>query len=147
MKLQDFDFRIWSNYFKKYTKKISIYCNAPKLDTFEIIKKKERGESLTHEDFITYQSIILKIGEDDDLELWTGSYDKNDRKIFEGDIVIAYHFGQKYLGIVKFWKNGFMLVSNNEETAEEGGELTYFEKYYYDFEVIGNIHENKELLK
>lgn len=51
------------------------------------------------------------------------------------------------MGIVKFGKNGFVFTSNIDEDAEQGGEITYYEKYYYNFEIVGNIHENKELLE
>ena len=72
---------------------------------------------------------------------FTGLYDKNKKKIYEGDIVKwktdidEDYFGGK-LGftaeIVKFEGGAFYPVCTMDE---------------YEFEVIGNIYENPELLK
>lgn len=76
---------------------------------------------------------------------YTGLTDNNDNKIFEGDIVKAY--GRK--GAVTANKfncgccypvYGFAVCEYNEETPSDLIEIN-------DCEVIGNIHDNPELLK
>ena len=78
------------------------------------------------------------------VQQWTGVTDKNGAEIYEGDI-IQYQDGSyqspKYDKVVVEWKsendgydyNGWKLV----DTFLQGGE----------FEIIGNIFENSELLK
>ena len=71
---------------------------------------------------------------------YTGLTDKNGKKIFEGDIVRLYLVDGCEEGVIKF--NGIMC------------RFMFFTKegsYSFDkdcvFEIIGNIHDNPELLK
>ena len=68
-------------------------------------------------------------------EQYTGLKDKNGKEIYEGDIV-KYVFGNKPIrfDVGRYWLG---------ETLDDlfGAELRY------DLEVIGNIHENSELLE
>ncbi len=74
------------------------------------------------------------------IEQYTGLKDKNGNKIFEGDIVHCENDYQDtdYTGKVMFFNGGFCVWT--------GG----FRNYVWDDmipEVIGNIHENPELLE
>ena len=72
----------------------------------------------------------------------TGLFDKNSKEIFEGDIV-RFHTPQlTTIGVVEFAKNeGCFKVCD-----DFGGHyVTMFHTRY--FEVIGNIYQNKELVK
>jgi uncharacterized phage protein (TIGR01671 family) len=95
------------------------------------------------------------------LEQYTGLKDKNGREIYEGDIIsftVAWHD----LGVVQFAKGIFGLNSDYKKSADpenkdgrlygawgqahnlrrvEDGEILS------EAEIIGNIHENPELLK
>ena len=73
----------------------------------------------------------------------TGLFDKNNKEIFEGDIVE--YKGRK--AVIK-WHGSYAsfiyrFVDELKERVSEWHPL--FLAYYY-FEVIGNIYENKELL-
>ncbi|ECZ3447501.1 hypothetical protein F7O00_05000 [Campylobacter coli] len=127
MKLKDFDFRIWDN--GKYHYPIKV-----------------------NNDIV---DINLTIGINDEIELFTGLYDKKGNKIYEGDIIkYVYIFKHElldkgmikrlpkkvsigYIGIDNFL--GFKILKNKE--------LQCFMKDIANIEIIGNIHENKELLE
>ncbi|EOD4721744.1 YopX family protein [Campylobacter upsaliensis] len=127
MKLKDFDFRIWDNSTNKF---IEFAIS----DNIRAIPRK-------NDDLM--------------LELWTGYFDKNGNKIYEGDIIkYVYVFNHAlldkymlkrlpkkvsigYVGIDDFL--GFRILKNKE--------LQCFMKDVTNIEIIGNIHENAELLK
>ncbi|WP_257943584.1 YopX family protein [Campylobacter lari] len=139
MKLKDFDFRIWDNHNKKYIDNIPYsikkYQNENEVFLPFSTDLREYGFNETFKNEIQIPSDRVEV------ELWTGFYDKNGKKIYENDIITLCHFAQKCIGVVRFGRNGFVITSK-DENAEQGGELSYFEKYFYNFEVVGNIHEN-----
>lgn len=154
MKLKDFDFRIWS-------KKESNFVNKDCSISFKFGEKYER------EDYVHFTSYIYEGGirdkehtwisplcyENDDLELelFTGLCDKNHRKIYEGDILGFYDRGDYINCSVFYNKDEAMFVAIIDD---EGEKLTYsMPKIIHaaygrgGVEVVGNIHENSELLK
>lgn len=129
MKLKDFDFRIWNDTKKEYLYEYPTLVNTRSEGI--LIGRFERQFSRDYDYF--YQIFRNEF----EIELWTGLYDKDGNKIYENDIIIAHHSGQKVQGLVKFG-SGFVLMSSVSEDRELA--------YYDTFEIIGNIHENKELL-
>ncbi|EIA4392042.1 YopX family protein [Campylobacter upsaliensis] len=127
MKLKDFDFRIWDSNTNKF---IEFAIS----DNIRAIPRKS-------DDLV--------------LELWSGYFDKNGKKIYEGDIIkYVYVFNHTlldkymlkrlpkkvsigYVGIDDFL--GFRILKNKE--------LQCFMKDVTNIEIIGNIHENADLLK
>lgn len=77
------------------------------------------------------------------LEQSTGLKDKNGKEIFEGDIVGHYHQGYQK-GVVKMVDGCWAIDDNNESINFE--ELC-FEIGAGSGKVIGNIHENADLLE
>ncbi|MEB7774861.1 YopX family protein [Enterococcus faecalis] len=68
----------------------------------------------------------------------TGLKDLNGVEIFEGDILFDKHHNPQ-IGVVVFYEGAFQLLANN----------MYYPLIQFDgdVEIIGNIHENPELLE
>jgi len=73
---------------------------------------------------------------------FTGLLDKNNKKIFEGDILLCFAEGQQSKEIVEYSEYGWLpFIDQTGYLAD-----TYSEFNYSRFEIIGNIHDNPELL-
>lgn len=88
----------------------------------------------------SFGSMLMFEVDPENVGQFTGLTDKNGKKIFEGDIVVSYSlFGRKDgCGIVN-WNNLF--------SAWEIGGKTMYGTSIAIYEVIGNIHDNPELLE
>jgi len=73
------------------------------------------------------------------LEQFTGLHDKNGKEVYEGDIVRFKCWGHEYIDKVEYHKWGYYPIapSKPEVSLSADGEI----------EIIGNIHENNELLE
>ncbi|HEG0493310.1 TPA: hypothetical protein SB542_000935 [Campylobacter jejuni] len=120
MKLQDFDFRIWNTACKKYIDDVGLISNIMC-------------------DLIHSATDII---EDFEIELWTGYLDKNGKKIYEGDILENKMTMEDLPYKVVFKWGAFYLVEIDGNDEDLMSEFLFME-----LEVIGNIHENAELLK
>lgn len=89
---------------------------------------------------ITYDVLPETVGQ------YTGRTDRNDKRIFEGDIVTGlFLFGMPVNAVVTFQDGAFGLE------WYRGGDLRAFNAFTsicnVEYEVIGNVHDNPELLK
>jgi len=76
---------------------------------------------------------------------FTGLKDKNDKEIYEGDI-IRNQVNKKYKVVFKNFSFYFIALSDNQKYNFEQY-LKMLKKANVFFELIGNVYENKELLK
>lgn len=92
------------------------------------------------EDYITIFRCIERDKPDVTLEQCTGLKDKNGKLIYEGDIVETHDYTTEHSQIV-FDKGCYVLKSKDVAVYEH---LSNYEK---ECKIIGNIHENPELLE
>ena len=130
MKLKDFDFRIW-------------HKNS---ESFMVIKVS--GTDLR---------IILTYDDSMELELWSGFYDSKGAKIYEGDIVKYDSRTNPLVAVLE--RNTFYIIDTSIEKhlqvdcgtrlqgIYENGNNGYTNNKLECLEVLGNIHENVDLLK
>ncbi|EAK1469099.1 hypothetical protein F1Q05_01445 [Campylobacter jejuni] len=140
MKLQDFDFRIWDKTKEEFLKKEPTLI---KIDNERVIAGRI---SRFYANTADITDMFIGNGNDLEIELWTGIYDKNGKKIYEGDIVKTKSLYDYFLAKISIHKEGtFYFEGKNGDYI---GSLIYLvEDEGYTIETIGNIHENPELLK
>ena len=154
MKLKDFDFRIWNVKKEKYLDEL--YSNIISLSSDKSIKGYNRNYKILAIEFSPYDSIPLMNDNEEcfEIELFTGYYDDKGNKIYEGDIIECLVFtneknSETIYEIVCFdMKEGLYSKLLN-------GECGWFFEHFMnnknntieEMHIIGNIHENKELLK
>ena len=127
-----------------------IRFRAKKIDSDEwvygggvwIFKQHENKTALFGED--THGHPVLHIVKPETVGQFTGLYDRQNKEIWEGDICKCFYImsNDPFIGII-FWSNSgaqFKVKDKNESA----GALLY---YNMTCEVIGNVHENPELLQ
>lgn len=131
--MRELEFRVWSDYWKKYATEAELYMDGSVDAMFE------DDDGVPH-----HENTDLII------ELSTGLKDKNGKKIWEGNIVkltgkVAKNKSTLYKVVRDNFLTGFDLISLERSKEDIGylNEVEMEERY----KVIGNIHENKELLE
>lgn len=93
---------------------------------------------------------------------FTGLHDKNGKEIYEGDIVLNKEiggYGMEYVGVVRYYEEdcrfGIDTTATNKiskrilfsvgERSINDGYCTI--KYTNEYEILGNVYDNPELLK
>ncbi|EAJ4655451.1 hypothetical protein CYA84_04385 [Campylobacter coli] len=161
MKLKDFDFRIWDNIEKKYIKSPhGLYIeNTEHNDASNcnrIIANYEQRAFYIDYPFNDRNNEYYDNEESLLIELFTGFYDKNGNKIYEGDILENEEFAELYLitrndivynilEIAIYRKN----IKGQLYKYTKNADISFFKsipsnKY---MEIVGNINMNKDLLE
>ena len=113
---------------KKYDKEQGWVCGVPYIDN--------DGDCIMADDCSKRVVIPETVGQ------YTGVTDRNGKKIFEGDIVKGY----SATGTLDFDKSVVLWSELFSQWQVEGSAL-FGSKICATYEVIGNIHDNPELLK
>ncbi|APA52976.1 hypothetical protein BLD35_07220 [Campylobacter coli] len=147
--VQDFDFRIWNKTKEEFLKKEPTLI---KLDNERVIAGRI---SRFYANTADIADMFIGNGNDLEIELWTGYFDKNGNKIYENDIIKnepleeIYHITRddtyKMFKIEIFSKN----FNNKIYKRKAEPDISFLKSFKSEknMEVIGNIHENKELLR
>ncbi|HEG0320506.1 TPA: hypothetical protein SB314_001761 [Campylobacter coli] len=146
MKLKDFDFRVWDG--RKYVNNIKGGVYIHKKDTD--VKCLNRNQ-----DCYDYEFALDELDNSNlEIELFTGYYDYKGNKIYIGDIIECLVFTNEknseiFYEIICF---DMELGLCSKLSNGDGGYLFDLRRHknnktIEDVYVVGNIHENKELLK
>ncbi|EIA40779.1 YopX family protein [Campylobacter coli] len=146
MKLKDFDFRVWDG--RKYVNNIKGGVYIHKEDTD--VKCLNRNQDCYHYEFELDDLDNSNL----EIELFTGYYDYKGNKIYIGDIIECLVFTNEknleiFYEIICF---DMELGLCSKLSNGDGGYLFDLRRHknnktIEDVYVVGNIHENKELLK
>lgn len=90
-----------------------------------------------------FQSGLSETVDPETVGQFTGLTDKNGKKIFEGDIVKAERICNRnsWTGCVAWWNGCFAI-----QGLKDGNNVPAID-LFKDYEVIGNIHDNPELME
>lgn len=131
--MREIKFRAWDEEDKR------MYCDDKVIVTFiGFLEEVYVKRNSTVDELIDYK-----------LMQYTGLKDKNDKEIYEGDILKGTTKGnsEEVLAItyVKWDRGQFDLFT--EMTSDSWEDALYNYMQFFDVEVIGNIYENPELLE
>ena len=128
------------------------YCNNKSyivITTRYIPDTRDWDEADYYEKHPVYKPMFIEVIPET-VGQFTGLYDRNDKKIFEGDVVKTVTFGfdcEKFITEVKFGARsgvqGFYLANGRSMFYFGQKDISVMD----DTEVIGNIYDNPELLK
>ena len=88
-----------------------------------------------------FSDFYLGLGKETPIEQYTGLKDKNGKEIYEGDLVLDTYYDDNERYIVKWYNDAVVFGMQSLEDADD------YKLPLESLEVIGNIHENPELLE
>lgn len=135
--MREMKFRVWNTLLKGYVPEDIVYLSPDGSLLFGSIMFD--SSIYIKPNFQKYKDVILE-GENI-VEQYTGLRDKNDKAIYEGDILALYHRDGNVVNLCQvFWNE-----LDNEYDWKPVGEDSWsdlFSAFYDDYEVVGNVHEH-----
>lgn len=131
---------------------IKMYHNVGIIGTLIILEHEQNGYDFCEVDLTLYDQLDDKYH----LMRYTGWKDKNGNEIYEGDIFQADRYPvckqDGYVGVVEYGDGAFWGTKRVKEDSDVSGDADgnyelLNEFVEDDIEVIGNIHENRYLLR
>lgn len=128
--MREIKFRVWDKKFNMMLGFKSVYINF------------DEGKIEVTTDTLRYEEVYTDEIEDFVLMQYTNLKDKNGKEIYEGDILkVKLDDGEANL-YVKYTNGEYRVV--NKGKWEDS---LYAHMYFGDVEVVGNIYENKDLIR
>ena len=122
-------------YFRAWDKKLKELTNYSISDIFIEFYNKD-----------TDSWEIDREGERFTLCQYTGLKDKNNREIYEGDVIKAISFA-RWIGVVEYSDENSAFIFDDLDKKYRGKSTVFMNQFDDGFEILGNIYENPELLK
>lgn len=79
------------------------------------------------------------------LSQYTGLKDKNNREIYEGDVIKAISFA-RWIGVVEYSDENSAFIFDDLDKKYRGDSIVFMSQFDQGFKILGNIYENPELL-
>ena len=155
MKLEDFDFRVWSKKERKYIKQdnlIGFKFSENRETEFLLFNSEYTRIDTTGSTQYTATNTTSYKSDDLEIELFTGHYDIAGQKVYEGDILGFEDRGEYAICSVFYNKDKAMFIVIFYDEEESVPRTIPMEKFIQAtarkrFSVVGNIHKNLGLLE
>lgn len=113
---------------------------------FRIMRLRDQDNTWLCDDYDLKDLIEMDgfgfLDDGDIIEQYTGLKDKNGKEIYEGDIVKIEAYSRVFQVVYRKWDCSFVYENDEDEEIAH-----MFDGFPDEYEIIGNIHENPELLK
>ena len=159
MSANRFNFRAWNHKHKQMLQVAAVYSDSRITTKREYIPTEEEAGKLTppYKHGVTTEYEDVSVDENTSLMQSTGMVDKNGKEIFEGDIVKLVQiissgydsFKNEEVCVQVVWDEAMWCIAQPRVEPDNGDRWTEYIPLYCDndrCEVVGNIHQNKDLL-